>query len=207
MNTRRIRIKTKHLSETDEHYLISGTVNLIIPKDYVIKTGKNEFFDYNTRPGKKIQWTSLYLDTDFFKHKAIIDTLRKLKNDKKVFIYGRKQFGVNWDAVINRMYTRPLNQCFYCDVKMRKGGNKVNSSTKDHVIPRVMVEAYGYNYLDDNTVPCCRWCNQHKGSLHPYTFREKVKHKLSYLRKGRDKWEKILKTLNKILIEKKDPLL
>ena len=207
MNARRIRIKTKYLSETDEHYLVSGNVNLIIPKSYVIKTARQQFHDYNVKPGKQIPWTSLYLDVDFFKHKPVIDSIRQLKNDKKIFVYGRKQFGIIWDAVINKMYSRPLDQCFYCDCKLRKGGNKVNTHTKDHIIPKVMVEAYGYNFLDDNTVPCCKWCNQHKASLHPYAFREKVKHKLSYLRKGREKWESILKTLNKILIEKKDPLL
>lgn len=203
MNAKRIRIKTKYLSETDEDYAVSGKVTLIIPKSYVIKTGNQELHDYTTKSGKLIEWTNLYIDPDFFKHGQVIAIIRKLKNENKLFVYGRKTYGIIWDYVINRLYSRPLDVCFYCDQKLKSKGDKRFKKTKDHLIPKVIVEAYGFYYIDDNTVPCCFECNQEKASLHPYIFREKVKHKIQYSRKP-EKWKRILKTLNKILIEKHD---
>jgi 5-methylcytosine-specific restriction endonuclease McrA len=194
MNSKRIRVKSRLITQNDNEFIIKGKkISLVIPKSYILKTNNKESKDH---------WTSLYLDPDFFKSKDVVLKLRFLKDDDSIYIYGRKSFGIIWDNVANRVYSRQKNICFFCDEKLYSGRTKHGNKTKDHLIPTVMVKAYGFNYIDDNLVPACQDCNSEKASLHPYVFREKVK--LLIERTGKEKWRKVLKTLNKILIEKHD---
>jgi len=75
----------------------------------------------------------------------------------------------------------------------------------DHIVPRLIMKAYGLLAIDDNTVPCCLDCNREKDSLPASIFRERIKTMLK-ARSGvnKHKWRKALKTLNQILIDPKD---
>ena len=195
MNSKRIRIKSKLITPLENEFVIKGKkISLVIPKSYILKTNRNESDNY---------WTNFYLDPDFFKSKDVLLSLRALKNDDNVFIYGRKSFGIIWDEVIDKVYSRKKNKCFFCDDHLyAKKGKEPGNRTKDHLIPTVIIKAYGFSYLDDNLVPSCQDCNSEKASLHPYIFREKVK--ILIERTGKGKWRKVLTILNKILIEKHD---
>jgi len=198
MNTKRIRVRSSAVEEGEKSITILGNQILTIPKEHISKISEKELFEKSYFDTKKAKWTSIYIDADYFRR--IAHDVYKLKRKSRVFIYGRRSYGINWDYVINIVSSRPATYCFYCDEPLFR---KVNF-TRDHVIPRVIVEAYGLSSIDDNTVPCCKECNEEKGSLHPYIFREKVKLKVKYSRK-KQKWKRVLKVLNKILIEKTDP--
>ncbi len=200
MNTKRIRIRSSAVEFDGKNYTVLGNVTLTIPKEFVVKTVEQEFYEKSYHKQRKSKWTSIYLEPEFFRRPDISKKIHNLKKRNKIFVYGRKAYGVNWDYVINIVCGRPMNVCFYCDEKLIKGVN----NTRDHVIPRSIVEAYGLYEIPDNTVPCCRECNEEKADLHPYIFREKVKLKIRYSRR-KNKWRRVLKVLNKILIEKEDP--
>lgn len=193
MNARRIRAKSSYLSILDDGLLLSDKKNsLLIPNSFILKTNEQNFFDQKVNQ----QWTNIYLDPSFFKTKDILVKLARFKRSNKVFVYGKRSYGIHWDNVITRMYSRPQDLCFYCDAELN-----TKSKTKDHLVPVVVIRALGYNYIDDNTVPCCKDCNSEKASLMPDIFRMKAKR----LIKADYKWKKVVSVLNKILINKKDP--
>lgn len=200
MNTKRIRVRSNAVEEDEKNFTVLGPETLIIPKKFVQKTTEQEFFDKSYFKVQKTKWTSIYLDPDFFREHGVSKKIHQLKQRKKIFVYGRRAYGIIWDYVINIVSGKPAKYCFYCDEKLIR---KVNF-TRDHVIPRSIVEAYGLYELPDNTVPCCKECNEEKADLHPYIFREKVKIKIKYSN-NKEKWRRVLKVLNKILIEKTDP--
>jgi hypothetical protein len=185
------------VTDKGDRYLIRNkNAYLEIPKSYVLKTNNQKFHD-------KKPWINFYLDPDFFKKPGVFKKMLRFKSSKSLFIYGRKLFRINWDSVVNRMYSRSQYICFYCDGEFTEGRGDRLSKTTDHLIPTVMLKAYGYEYLDDDEVPCCYECNQDKASLHPVTWRVKVIRNFEMT--GDNKWKIALKTLNKILTDKKDP--
>ena len=122
MNSKRIRIKSKLITPLENEFVIKGKkISLVIPKSYILKTNRNESDNY---------WTNFYLDPDFFKSKDVLLSLRALKNDDNVFIYGRKSFGIIWDEVIDKVYSRKKNKCFFCDDHLyaKKGKEPGNRS-------------------------------------------------------------------------------
>jgi len=130
-----------------------------------------------------------------------------LKRKGHLFIYGKTRFGVDWDTVIERVYSRPANLCFFCDKKLKRGGpdSKRNDvKTKDHLIPGSVLDAYGIVVLEDNTVPCCITCNQEKANLHPYVYRSKLQYLLKNNHRDQKRRRKVLSTLNLILIKDHD---
>lgn len=197
MNVRRIRIKTSIINDKGDLYLVRNkNIYLEIPKSYVLKSNNQTFHD-------KKRWTVFYLDPDFFKKAGVLKKLIRLKKLNHAFIYGRRLFKIHWDNVVTRTQSRSLDVCFYCDMEFVHEKNHKFSKTSDHLIPTVILKAYGYEYIDDNEVPCCRECNQDKASLHPLTWRVKVRNNIKLT--GKPKWNTVLKTLNKILTDKKDP--
>lgn len=139
----------------------------------------------------------LWVDSDFFKDSIVLKKIRRLKISGHVITYGNKRFGVNFDQVVDRLYSRNMDTCFYCDETLNK-----NNRTTEHLIPKAMLRAYHLNAINDNTVPCCSSCNSEKANLHPYTFREYIRRR----KKESTRFRKILKVLDLILINKKDPL-
>lgn len=198
MNVRKIRIKAKLIQETDHDLIICPEAtddrNLIISKDLIIKSFEKDFFSRNNLVNT---WTTFHIDSFFFKDKDSLRKVRRLKNAGHLFIYGVKQFGIDFDAVIDRVYSRSMDHCFYCDEILDR-----TNRTSEHLVPKAMLKAYLIVTLDDNTVPCCSDCNSEKANLHPYTFREYVKFKVDVA----PRYKKMLRTLNNILISKKDPL-
>lgn len=201
MNVRKVRIKKKLISESEDSFLIYSSrpeKQLAIPKRLVIKSNSEKFYSKNNMTST---WDVFHIDNDFFKNQHVMKKIFSFKNSGHLFLYGYKKFYVNFDSVITKLYSRPMTFCFYCD-------DELISSTKttEHILPRNFIQAYGYNSLDDNTVPCCRNCNSLKSNLHPVTFRELVKTMISNTTDELliKKLSSILKTLNKILIDKKD---
>jgi len=196
VNARRIRVKTSIVTDKGSFYLIRNKNSYLeIPKSYVLKTNNQKFHD-------KKPWTNFYLDPDFFKKNGVYRRMQKFKSSGSLFIYGRRLFKINWDNLITRLYSRRLDICFYCDTEFDPRINCRFSKTSDHVVPTVVLKAYGYEYIDDNEVPCCYECNQDKASLHPATWRVKVQNNIRFT--SEPKWAIVLKTLNKMLTEKKD---
>lgn len=194
MNTRRIRIKADIISPVECGYVAkSNSASLLIPHSVILKTNKQAFFDKN----KSNQWTNFYLDPDFFKNNAVLVSVGKLKKAGKLFVYGKRSHGINWDYVLNIKYSKPGSFCFFCDEPLKAKVTK----TRDHLIPTVVLKAYGYEYIDDNIVDCCFDCNKEKASLPPEYFRIKAKR----LAIHSEKWRAVYKVLNKILINKNDP--
>ena len=194
MNTRRIRVKSNIVTPQRGGFLIkSKNTALFIPASFILKTNKQDFFESK----KKNPWNNFYLEPDFLKNRVVLLQLSRLKKQGKLFVYGKRSHGIHWDHVLSKVYSRPQDMCFFCDEELVAKENK----TKDHLVPTVIVKAFGYNYIEDNTVPCCKECNEEKASLHPAYFRVKAKR----LSKHSDKWLRVYKTLNKILIDKKNP--
>lgn len=200
MNTKRIRVRSNAVEDDGRTITILGNDTFFIPKKFILKTSEKEFFNKSYYKPKKEKWTSIYLDPDFFRSQDIAKRLYQLEKKNRIFVYGRRSYGIVWDYVINILSSRPANMCFFCDDTLIRKEN----FTRDHLIPSVIVEAYGLSFIYNNTVPCCKACNEEKASLHPYIFREKVKLKIRHSR-NKEKWRRVLKVLNKILIEKKDP--
>lgn len=198
MNVRKIKIKGKTFSFNDDSFFICekspAGKKLTIPKRVVIKSDSEELY---SRDNKKGEWITLWVDSGFFKDAEILKVIRRIKTAGHIFLYGNKRFGILFDAVMDRLYSRSMDFCFYCDETL----NKTNRTT-EHLVPKAILRAYLINVLDDNTVPCCQKCNSEKANLHPYTFREYVKLRLS----SDVRYKKVLKTLNSILINKNDPL-
>ena len=204
MIVRKIRLRTNLLSSNDESYFYNSKdgASLIIPRHYVYKTYKKSYFSY-TDWIKKKSWTILLVDSDFFSAVETIKTIAELKSRELIYVYDRKKFGIDWDRVSERLFTNPPNKCFYCQTSFK---NQKSKKTKDHLIPKLMLKAYGIRILEDNTVPCCEDCNKLKSSLHPYTFREYIKTLIKTERAWGKKgtYIKILEVLNDILIGHKD---
>jgi len=198
MKVRKIKIKGKTLSFDDESFFICADFpagkKLTIPKRIVIKSDSQQLYSRNNNQS---EWVILWVDSDFFKDQEILKIIRRIKTAGHIFLYGNKRFGINFDQVIDRLYSRSMDFCFYCDETLNK-----NNRTTEHLVPKAILRAYLINVLDDNTVPCCQKCNSEKANLHPYTYREYVK-----LMIKRDvRYKKVLRTLNSILINKNDPL-
>ena len=202
MNARRIRVRASIVENTENEFVLKGKkVRLIIPKSYVLKTNNQDYFDIDPVINKRT-WINFYLDPDFFKHDKVYAKIKMLRKSRNIVFYGHKKFGIIWSNVVDRMYSRPLFFCFYCDEKLTGFGTMNENKSRDHLIPRIFLKAYGIRYIEDNSLPCCMGCNAQKANLHPYIFREKVK---LLIEKTKDeKWNRVLKVLNKILIEKKD---
>lgn len=198
MNVRKIRVKSKLIQETDHDLIICPDAvddrNLVISKSLILKSFEKDFFSRNNLVNT---WTTFHIDSFLFKDKDALRKIRRLKNAGHLFTYGVQKFGIDFDAVIDRVYSRNMDHCFYCDHNLDK-----TNRTSEHLVPRVMLKAYLIVSLDDNTVPCCIECNSEKANLHPYTFREYVKLKIGFA----PRYKKMLRTLNSILISKKDPL-
>lgn len=200
MNVRKLRVKTKIIQETDASLLIFPTDKhkiLLIPKRVVIKSEVGEFYSKKKHEGFS-EWTTLHIDNDFLKNEQIMSKVNNLRLAGHLFIYGNRKFGIDFDAVITKQYSRPVDICFYCDEELIR-----HNKTVDHLIPKAFLRAYGIVFLEDNNLSCCGDCNSKKANLHPATFREYVKILLKS--SPADKWRIVLKTLNDILIDKKDP--
>lgn len=121
-------------------------------------------------------------------------------------MYGKKSFGVDWDQVLDLLYSSPGDTCFYCgDTFQDEYGHSKKNKTKDHLIAREILKAYGYNVFPDNTVPCCTTCNGTKGSLDPYVWRVKLKTMIKANTKDKWRWKNALKVMNNILLKINDP--
>lgn len=200
MNVRKLRVKAKLVCDNGSELLLckeAPAKTLRIPKQYIIKTDESEFF---SRKNISSTWIILFLDTDYFKAKGILKRLETLKSAGHIFLYGDKKYGVDFDAVITKLYSRSMDYCFYCDEDLI-----AENRTTEHIIPRAILKAYGLITIDNNTVPCCKECNYLKTNLHPYTFRVAVQTIIKHAGASK-KWGVVLQTLNKILIHKKDPL-
>jgi len=199
MNVRKLRVKTKIIQETDVSLLIFPTDKhkiLLIPKRMVIKSEVGEFYSKKKDEGFT-EWTTLHIDNDFLKNEQIMNRVVNLKSAGHLFLYGNKRFGIDFDTVITKQYSRPVDLCFYCDENL-----SIKNKTIDHLVPKAFLRAYGIVFLEDNNLSCCIDCNSKKANLHPITFREYVKTILKSAPKK--KWRDVLKTLNNILLDKKD---
>lgn len=190
----KVRAKSKVVTIEEDKMIVCPDLSyrIEIPKRLIIKTSGGVFYSKNN---KKTMWTTMFVDSDLFKNTIVIQNIRRAKSAGHIFVYGNKMFGINFDAVIDKLYSRSMDFCFYCDETLNK-----SNRTTDHLIPKAILRAYMLNTIENNTVPCCSICNSEKASLHPYIFREHAR-----LRPGEIS-KKILKTLNLILISKTDPL-
>ena len=116
--------------------------------------------------------------------------LSTLKEQGVVHFRDRGYFNIDWDFVIE--HSRNKEVCFFCRTLMVP-----NKKTKDHLIPSMVLKAYGISNLPNNKVPCCFDCNQEKAYLMPDIFRRSVRLKLHET--GDRRYEEILITLNRLI--------
>ena len=196
MNVRKIRIKQSLVREAPGQIKVH---NLEIPKTYILKIEVKRYYS-RTAKERKENWSIITIDDDFLRNRDVLIAISRLKDKGHLYVYGRNSFGINWDAVLEMLYSSPGTHCFFCNSKLTP-----KSKTKDHLVSREILKAFGLYQIPDNTLPCCLECNRMKGGLDPYMWRVKLK-TLIKERHGHDyKWKAGLKVMNKILLEKKDP--
>jgi hypothetical protein len=183
-----------------------ATNELLIPKTFVVATERKQCYSRNTKT-KKETWVILTIDEDYLRDSKILIQISNLKEKGHLYVYGRKSFGVDWDVVMEILYSNPPNNCFFCHEPLVNdhGKKRRDVATKDHLVAREILKAFGLYSIPDNTVPCCVECNRAKGSLDPYMWRVKLK---TLIKSNTDydwKWKRGLKVMNKILLESKDP--
>jgi len=185
----------KFLKETEKAYVFQtaksqGGKVLSIPKSQVLHYEHVIVNNHHTQEDES--WIEMSV-TQWLWNKASLE--KKLKHHKiasDVIIDNESHFGVDWNYVI--MKRRNLKNCFFCHGKLR-----LANKTKDHLIPKVILKAYGHKGgIANNTVPCCFECNQEKGSLPLEVYRDYVRRMISET--GGPKYRIILFTLDKILL-------
>lgn len=203
MNVRKIRIKHKLVKESPKDF---STNELLIPKTFIVEVDHRQYYSRNTKT-KKETWIILSIDDDFLRDSKILIAISNLKEKGHLYVYGRRSFGIDWDQVLELLYSKPANNCFFCNEPLvdNQGIKRKDVATKDHLVAREILKAYGLYSIPDNTLPCCVECNRAKGSLTPYLWRVKLK-TLIKARTDQDwKWRRGLQVMNKILLESKDP--
>lgn len=170
-------------------YKDSVKVELSIPKSQTLKFEKIKIHNSHTEEDE--EWIEIIV-TDWIWRKGNLEKkLKKYIMASDVIINNETHLGIDWDYVI--MKRRNIDNCYFCHGKLYDANR-----TKDHLIPKVVLRAYGYKgEMANNKVPCCKDCNLEKSSLHPEIYREFVKRKISET--GNPKYRVIMFTLNKTL--------
>lgn len=202
MNVRKIRIKTKLVREQQDSF---SAQELVIPKTYITKVEGKKYYSRTTKSHKE-NWTIFTIDEDFLRDSSVLLAISELKEKGRLYVYGRKSFGIDWDVVLDMLYSHPADKCFYCSESLiDTNGKKKRNKTKDHLVAKEILKAHGLYSIPDNTVPCCTTCNGAKGSLTVYLWRVKLKTMIKERNKYDWKWRRALKVMNRILIDKTDP--
>jgi len=193
-NTFKIK-QSKYLKETAKAYCFKASSKdsfaaISIPKSQILKyettTTNNPFTNEDE------EWIEITVTQWLWLKSELENKLKHYKFSADAVIENETHFGINWDFVI--MKKRNKKNCFFCHGKLQE-----TVRTQDHLIPRMILKAYGYKGgIANNTVPCCLDCNKEKSSLHPEVYRELVRRKISET--GDPKYRIILFTLNKILL-------
>ena len=161
-----------------------------IPKSQITKF--DQVVIHNPFLEKDEHWIEISVTQWIWNKANLQQELSYYLKTSEVVIDNQTHFGINWDYVIQKR--RNKKACFFCHGKMQ-----VNSRTKDHLIPRSVLKAYGYEEgILNNVVPCCLDCNQEKSNLHPELFRKLIKRRLQET--GDPKYRIILYTLDQIII-------
>ncbi len=158
----------------------SPTSYFTIPKNQIIKINKQK------------HWISISVTEWLWCRNHFNKDIYFLKAEEKVKIENETHFGIDWNYVIKKRSIR--DNCFFCHRKLYRG-----HITKDHLVAKAILGAYGYKHLPNNLVPCCPTCNKKKANLHPEIFKELVKRKLHQT--GQEYYRIILDTLNRLLIK------
>lgn len=200
--TRTFHIREQRLIKvTDKVYVFTvsaqkGSKQFTIPKGQVTNVSHYLKKTHKDRGGNE-KWLKITVTDWIWNQAQILSYLKPLLKEHQAHIEGQKTFGIDWDKVI----IRKLNpgKCFYCDVKLYKdkGRNKGNW-TKDHIIPKTILTAYGISMLSNNTVDCCRECNGLKTNLHPEIFLQLIRRK--EMHSGNKKYKQIREVLEDIVI-------
>ena len=160
--------------------------NFRIPKSQVIKCYE-DILDGDI-------WYELSISTWFWNKSKILPFLRSNEEFGRAIICGQTLFDVDWEYVILRRQNK--KNCFLCGSIF----NELQKS-KEHLISKVILKAYGYNDgLPNNVVPCCKDCNNEKGGLNLIDYRAFVKRMI--LEGKGDKYRHILFVLDKLMIKK-----
>src|SRR3989304_4344597 len=106
MNVRKLWVKAKLVCNESSELVIckeAPAKTLLIPKQYIIKSDESEFF---SRKNILSTWLVLYLDSDYFNANGVLKRIETLKSAGHIFLYGDKKYGVDFDAVITKLYSR-----------------------------------------------------------------------------------------------------
>jgi len=190
---RRFHIREKKVKENSKSYTINKLFNkgrFYIPKSQVIRL--NHYT--KTGPGNskvKENWVTITV-TDWAWNKVNIPLhISGMQEVGEVFVEGETHQGINWDYVISKR--RDSKRCFYC---MRLFDDLI-LKTRDHVIPKAILKAFGISSLPNNTVPCCEDCNGDKANLHPTVYKKYIMMKLHET--GEQYYRIVLDTLTRLI--------
>ena len=182
------------LSETDKGYIFKAVKTekkktFSIPKSQIIKITQNDPSDPYWSEDLK-SWITITV-TEWIWNKGVLKKQIELhKSNDDAVIIGQRHFGINWDFVVQNKRKRDI--CYYCMKKFE------NDKTRDHLIPKMILKAYGIDRgLKGNVVSSCYECNKEKSSLHPEMYLEMAKRKLKET--GDPKYRTIIFILNKTL--------
>ncbi len=187
-------VRKKKLRLKDGVYFISKSISnqkyFQLDANQVIKT------EEYTRPGKvnnyvKETWVKVSVTDWIWNRAELLKELEIMRMDEEAIIEGETHFGINWDYVIGKRMDR--KRCFYCMFRLN---NK--NKTKDHLVPKAILGAYGYKVLPNNTVPCCYRCNNMKANLHPEVFMKKISMLLHQT--GTEYYRIVLNVLKQVVI-------
>ena len=135
-------------------------------------------------------WIELVVTKWIWDKANLYKVLSRIKESGDAKFKERPLFNIDWDFVIER--SKDKDHCFFCTDKMDE-----DKRTKDHLIPTMVLKAYGIKSIKHNKVPCCYECNQEKAYLMPDIFRRSVKLKLHET--GKERYKENLKTLNRLI--------
>lgn len=173
-----------------------------IPKSQILSS--KQLNKPNLRhPHLKEKWLEITVTDWIWNKMNLPEAFEKMKEVEEIVIMGETHFDVDWDYVISKRSDR--KHCFYCMTKMkllRKGETPIpQSKTKDHLIPKAVLKAYGIIELPNNTVPCCRQCNDDKANLMPELYLRYAKLKLHET--GDTYYRTIIDTLERVIVKDK----
>lgn len=186
---------TKLFGRTNKAYVFcsskrDATYKFSIPSSQIISFEEIMIFNYGI--AEEEMWYNISVTEWIWDKSNLSKKLKHYKLVDSVIIDGETHFGINWDIVIKNRGNK--KNCFLCRIELNS-----NNRTVDHLIPKVILRAYGYRRsIPNNTTSCCRECNREKAGMHPEMYRDFVKNKITVT--GDPKYKIIMFTLNKILV-------
>jgi len=192
---RTFHIKKNRVNESEKSYSFQKFIKrkFFIPKSQIIYVQH-----YKVSQNKGGKWVAISVTEWAWNKIDLAKLLEPLQENEEAYVAGESHYDVDWDYVIAKR--RIKNKCFYC-MKVFLKGVPNRSKTRDHLIPRAMLKAYGKpRGIPNNVVPCCRRCNKDKANLHPEVYKKFIMGKLHET--GGVYYRVVLDTLNRLIVKK-----